>query len=415
MKGYHLILLGFGLATVLMAYVPIISEKLKITYTLPMLVIGASLFYLGVPVDWPSPFWEHKWVKVVTELIVILSLMGAGLKIGFRYSAKHWKNPLRLIGITMPIYILAIFLIFFYVVGLDGASSLLLAAVCAPTDPVMATDMQLEGEGGGSDEKKNTGLRYLLTSEAGLNDGMAFPFVYLAILWSTAGDIQGVDFWEWTSFYLLYKIVVGILIGSAFGLLYSYSVHKLHSNVMKMPLSGFVAIALAVASFALAETASAYGFMSVFFTGLFAQYHHHKKSKDSSKDEMLFYSEETEKLLMVVWVLLFGGFLANGILLETGLMGFGAALVIVLLFRPMAAILAVFRADFSLRKKWAVAFFGIKGIGSFFYLAYALGEGQFNAEAQLYSVVSWVVLVSIVVHGLSGPRVIAYFERNDPG
>lgn len=413
MSAYHLILLAFGLATVLMAYVPIVSEKLKITYTLPMLCIGSLLYYLGVPIDWPEYFWEHEWVKVVTELIVILSLMGAGLKIGLRYGKEHWRLPLRLIHTAMPLYIVAIFSGAFFIVGLDGPSSLLLAAVCAPTDPVMATDMQLEGDG--SEGKKNTGLRYLLTAEAGLNDGMAFPFVYLAILWSNNGSIGDVDLWEWSGFYILFKIIVGVIIGSTFGYLYSRSVQWLHSDIMDKALSGFVAVALAVASFALAESAQSYGFLSVFFTGLFAQYHNHTTAKNSPKGDMLLFSEETEKLLMVVWILLFGGFLANGILWEVGYYHIVFALAIVLVLRPVSGILSLIGTRFSPRKKWAVAFFGIKGIGSFFYLAYALGEGSFGRPVELYALVSWIVLISIIVHGLTGPRVIAYFKRNDPG
>ena len=413
MSDYHLILLGFGFATVLMAYVPIVSKKLKITFTLPMLVIGVLLYYVGVPINWPYPFWTHKWVKVVTELIVILSLMGAGLKIGFRYGKTHWRLPLRMIHTAMPIYMLAIFIIGYYVVGFDGPASLLLAAVCAPTDPVMATDMQLKNEG--STEDKNTGLRYLLTAEAGLNDGMAFPFVYLAILWANAGDASSIDLWEWSYFHLTYKIVVGILIGSIFGYLYSISVQRLHSKVMNKALSGFVAIALAVASFGLAEIAQAYGFLSVFFTGLFSQYHHHTTAKDSPKTEMLLYSEETEKLLMVLWILLFGGFLAHGILGEISYVHILFAVCIVIVLRPISGILALIGTKLSVRKEWAAAFFGIKGIGSFFYLAYALEEGNFSTETELYAMVSWVVLLSVVIHGLTGPRVINYFQRNNPG
>lgn len=415
MTDYHLILLGFGLATVGMAYMPILAKKIKVTYTLPMLLIGVALFYLGVPVDWPQPFWEHEWVKVVTELIVILSLMTAGLKIGFRYGKEHWKNPLRLIYITMPLYIIGIFVLAYYVLGFDGPSSLLLAAVCAPTDPVMATDLQLESDNTDSVEKKNTGLRYLLTAEAGLNDGMAFPFVYMAILWSGTSSFGNVDMWEWTSFYFLYKIIAGIVVGSIFGFLYSYSLKRLDGEAMDKALSGFVGLALAAASFAIAETASSYGFLSVFFTGLFAQYHNHKEKKDIPKGELLLYSEETEKLLMVLWVLLFGGFLATGILRDTDYLGFAAALVIVLLLRPLFGMAALYPLDYSVRKKWAAAFFGIKGIGSFFYLSFALGEGSFTSEIELYALVSWVVLISIVLHGLTGPRVISYFEKHDPG
>ncbi|MDX1470846.1 MAG: cation:proton antiporter [Flavobacteriaceae bacterium] len=413
MKDYFLILLGFGAATVLMAYIPIFAEKLKITFTLPVLILGVLLFYIGIPINWPEPLWDNEWVKIITELIVVISLMGAGLKIGFRYSREHWRKPLKLIHTTMPLYILGIFILAYYLLGLDGPVSLLLAAVCAPTDPVMATEMQIEDKGEAKD--KNTGLRYLLTAEAGLNDGMAFPFVFLAILWSKASNFSQIDFSEWVFFYLIYKIVIGIIIGSVLGYLYSLSIDNIDTKKYNKILSGFVAIALAITSFALAEMASGYGFLSAFFTGLFAQYHNHKYNRDHSKTEMVIFTQEMEKVLVVLWTLLFGGFIASGILGYTDIWGIVLALAIILVLRPLAGILGMFKTDYTKKKKWAVAFFGIKGIGSFFYLSFAFTEQSFNSSLELYAIVSWVVLFSIVIHGLTGPRVISYFEKHNPG
>lgn len=413
MKDYHLILLAFGTATVLMAYIPIFSEKIKVSFTLPVLLLGVAIFYFGIPVDWPEPIWSNKWVKVITELIVVISLMGAGLKIGFRYSKEHWRKPLRLIHTTMPIYIVGIFVITYFLLGLDAASSMLLAAVCAPTDPVMATEMQIEDKG--EVKEKNTGLRYMLTAEAGLNDGMAFPFIFLAILWAKAGNFDQIDFSEWVFFYFFYKIIIGIIIGSLLGYIYSLSINKVDSEKYNKILSGFVAIALAVTSFALAEVASGYGFLSAFFTGLFAQYHNHQRKKDHPKTEMVLFTQEKEKLLVVLWTLLFGGFIATGILGYTDVWGVLLALVIIIVLRPLAGILGIFRTSYTNKKKWAVAFFGIKGIGSFFYLSFALTQQSFSSSLELYAIVSWVVLFSIVIHGFTGPRVISYFEKNDPG
>ena len=410
MSQYIAILLGFGLAMVSMAYIPILSRKLKVTYSLPILVMGVLLYYLGVPLEWPEVVWDNKWVKVITEIIVIISLMAAGLKIGFRYGRDHWKNPLRLIHTTMPLYMLGIFLLAHYLIGMDGPTSLLLAAVCAPTDPVMASELQLEEHG--TDAERNTGMRYVLTAEAGLNDGMAFPFIYLAILWNNS---VGVDMWEWTGHYLIYKILIGSAIGCLFGYVYSWSIKLWGSNSTFSTISGFVAIALAVGSFALAEAASGYGFLSAFFTGLFAQYHNHKQKDNHSKREMVVFTEETEKFLTIIFILLFGGLLANGLLGHTNATGILVAVLIVTVLRPLSGFLGMLRSNYATRKKWAIAFFGIKGIGSFFYLAYALTQSKFGAENELYSITAWVVLISVVLHGLTGLRAISYFERNDPG
>jgi len=408
MNQYIAILLCFGLSMVSMAYIPILSRKLKITYTLPILVVGVLLYQLGVPLQWPEVVWDNKWVKVFTEIIVIISLMGAGLKIGFRYGRDHWKNPLRLIHTTMPLYMVGIFLLAHYLIGMDGPTSLLLAAVCAPTDPVMASELQLEKHG--TDAKRNTGMRYVLTAEAGLNDGMAFPFVFMAVLWNDGG---GLDLWEWTGYYLLFKILIGAAIGCIFGYLYSWSIKLWGSDRTYSTISGFVAVALAVASFALAEAASGYGFLSAFFTGLFAQYHNHTKKDDHSKKEMVVFIEETEKFLTIIFILLFGGLLANGLLDHSSGMGALVALLIVVVLRPLTGFLGMARSNYGSYEKWAIAFFGIKGIGSFFYLAYALTQSEFRAANELYSITAWVVLVSVVVHGLTGLRAISYFQSNN--
>lgn len=346
-------------------------------------------------------------------MVVVLSLMGAGLKLGFRYTRKHWKDPLRLIHTTMPLYILGIFLLAHFGLGLGGPESLLIAAVCAPTDPVMATEMQLQDEE--NKNGRNTGLRYMLTAEAGLNDGLAFPFVFLAIMWSKAAGFAEVDFLRWTSYYLVYKIMAGIAIGSLIGLCYSWLLEQFPREGKKIPLSGFMGIALAITSFAVAETASAYGFLSAFFTGLFAQYHLHRDGGDHSKSEMLHYIEETEKFLIVVFILVFGGFLANGILGRTTIAGIAFAFIVIFLLRPLAGIASLVGANFGARKKWAIAFFGIKSIGSIFYLSFGLMEGNFERTDEIYAIVCWVILFSIVVHGATGPRAIEFFERNNPG
>ncbi|QLG46514.1 cation:proton antiporter [Costertonia aggregata] len=413
MKKYVYILFAFGFAAALMAYLPILAKRLKISYTLPLLCIGMLFFYLGVPVDWPEPFWEHNWVKVITKIIVIISLMGAGLKIGMRYGFRHWRNPLRLIHTSMPLYILGIFLIAKFLLDFDGASALLLAAVCSPTDPVLAADLQLQEDELDSD--KNTGMRYLLTAEAGLNDGLAFPFVFLAILWAKAGRFSEVDLAHWLGFYLLYKIMLGVLVGSLLGYLYSLSIKKINSFHYEKVLSGFVGIALAFFSFALVEVLNGYGFIAVFFTGLLAQYHNHKEKTSYEKQEILVFNEEIEKFLIVLWTLLFGGFLASGILKNMDVAAVLLPLFLILCLRPISGWLGLLGTTFTEKKKWAIGFFGIKGVGSFFYLAYALHETNFAKSREIYAMVSLMVLISIVVHGFFGPKAVAYFKKRNPG
>ena len=396
-----------------MAYIPILAERLKIAYTLPIFLVGVVFYYLGVPIPWQAAMWEHGTVVVVTEVIVIISLMGAGLKIGLRYSFGHWRNPLRLIHTSMPLYMLVIFGIALFILQIDVASSILLAAVCAPTDPVLASDLELDEDE--LETNKNTGMRYLLTAEAGINDGLAFPFVFLAILWSKTMGHESVDLIHWLTFHMGYKIIVGVLIGGVLGYLYSLSIKKATHPQMTKVLSGFVGVALAFLAFALAEMAHGYGFLATFFAGLFAQYHKHTKGTSHVKDEIFVFNKELEKFLIVLWTAVFGGFLVSGILQMATLLHWGVALFLIMVLRPVTGRIGLTGTNFTEKKKWAIGFFGIKGVGSFFYLAYALKNGNFTDEGQLYVMVTLLVALSIVVHGASGPRVVAYFKRNNPG
>ncbi|RMB59453.1 sodium:proton antiporter [Dokdonia sinensis] len=412
-EPYFLILAVVGLSVVLMAFLPIVGEKLRISYTIPLLLFGMILYSVGIPITWPDPLWPWEWTKILTELVVVISLMGAGLKIGHRYTWNDWKKPFRLVLITMPLFMILVFGIAHFVLGLNMALSVLLAAVLAPTDPVLASELQLEKHQ--DMHEKNTGLRFTLTGEAGINDGLAFPFVYLAILLSKIDTGVPFDWWEWSWFYVAYKLAGGILIGSLIGWLFSTALKQLDKERQNEILNGFVAVALTLFSYGVAEIALTYGFMSVFFTGIFIQYYRTKKDEDPHPDsnKMLLFVSESEKLLIVLWTILFGGAIMSGLL---GLVGWIEALIalgIVLIIRPLFGYIALFGTDLGKHKRMAIGFFGIKGIGTLFYLSYAYLNGNFNFNEQVVGIVSYVLLFSILIHGLTSPSVIAYFKNKN--
>ncbi|RDK85463.1 cation:proton antiporter [Marinirhabdus gelatinilytica] len=412
-SDYFLALAYVGFAISLMAFIPIYTKKIKITYIIPLLVMGAVIYWLEAPLPWPDPLWEFNFGKIVTEVIVIISLMTAGLKVGTNYTWGHWKKPLSLIVITMPLFMVAVFCLAHFVLGLHGAASLLLAAVLAPTDPVLASELQLE-EHQDLDEK-NTGLRYTLTAEAGINDGLAFPFVFLAILLSESGSLAEIDWWHFAWYYVLFKIVVGLMVGAVIGFIYSYAVSFHTDREKKYILKGFIALALTFFSYGLAEGFGTYGFLSVFATGVFMQYYRPADTDKNINTTMVHFIEETEKLLVALWTIFFGGAVMSGILSFTDWRGMLVALAIVVVVRPLFGYLAMATTNFSTAKKWAIGFFGIKGIGSFFYLSFALMHGTFEGYRELFGIVSYVVLFSIVIHGLTSLRVIDYFKRNNKG
>lgn len=399
--------LGFAIS--LIAFLPIYSRKLKITYIIPLLILGMILYLLKAPLPWPNPIWSFEAGKMITEAIVIISLMTAGLKIGTNYTWQDWKKPLSLIVITMPLFMLSIFLISYHILGFGGPVSLLLAAVLAPTDPVLANDIQLEDH---QDEKKrNVGLRYTLTAEAGINDGIAFPFVFLAIIWSHSADFASIDFTNFIWYYLFYKMIVGVLIGAAIGFGYSYFIHIHNDRNTSKILGGFIAVSLTFLSYGLAEIAHTYGFLSVFATGIMIQYFQKNKAEERMENKMLDFVEETEKLLIVMWTIFFGGSLLSGILSYTNIWGIIFSFSVVLILRPIFGYLAMLTTDFSKEKKWFIGFLGVRGIGSFFYLSFALMHGKFENYDQLFGIVSYIVLFSIIIHGFSSLRILEYFNR----
>ena len=407
-QPYFIAMAYLGFAISIVAFLPLYTKRIKITYIIPLLFLGMVMYLLGAPLPWPDPFWDLDTTKIITEAIVIISLMTAGLKIGTQYKWKEWKRPFLLIVITMPLFMLAIFLVSYYGLGLNGPVSLLLAAVLAPTDPVLASEIQLKEHQ--HEDHKETGMQFTLTAEAGMNDGLAFPFVFLAILWSKANSYVEIDWPHFFGYYMLYKIVGGLLIGAIIGYFYSSFTAYHEKQEKKFILSGFIAIALTFLSYGFAEILGTYGFLSVFATGLFLQYHRPKNENEDLEDLMLPFIEEIEKIMVVLWTIFFGGSLLSGILSYTDIWGILMSLAIVLIIRPILGYLAMLLTSYSNKKKWAIGFFGIKGIGSFFYLFFALSMGNFEKYESLYGIVSYTVLFSIIIHGLTSLRVLNYFN-----
>ena len=409
--SYIAVMCYLGLAISMMAFLPIYTKKLKITYIIPLLLLGAVLYLVESPLPWPDPLWNFKVGTIVSEVIVIISLMTAGLKIGVRYSKNDWKKPLLLLLVTMPIFVIVIFMIAHYILQINGPLSLLLAAVLAPTDPVLASEIQLKEHKTSSN--KNKGFRYILTAEAGLNDGLAFPLVFLAILWSQATSFDTIDWVHFFSFYVMYKIVIGLLIGGLIGFIVSKLIYTHNIEQQATIIKGFLALSLTFFSYGLGEMLHSYGFLSVFATGIFLRIRKPEAPEKNSDHKILNYIEETEKFLVSLWVIFFGGALLSGILSFTNWQGVVLALLTVLVIRPVTGYLGVFKLKESFTKKSIISFLGVKGIGSFFYLSYAVKNGNFYDYKPLFGIVSYVVLFSIIIHGLTSIRLVDYLTQKE--
>lgn len=408
MENHYLILTSLGFATLVMAWLPSISKKIKISFPIILLLIGFLLFWLKAPLGWPDPLWSDSGLTYFSEAIVIIALMGAGLKIGSVFSFSSWKRPLLLVFITMPLGIAAAYFLGVYFLALSVPSALLLAAILAPTDPVLAAEVQLDEPTREKEPKDKR--RFTLTTEAGLNDGMAFPFTYLAVMVAQAGGWAALNFSNWFWDKLLLKIIIGVIAGIIIGRVIGYLLDRLHVVTGVKTFDGFVSLSLTFTSYGLTELLHGYGFLAVFFVGLTMRYY--ERISGDYKKKMHDFIHEIERLLLTVWIILFGGSLMNGILNLTDWRGIVFALVLILIIRPLTGMIGLAGVDDPIRSKLAVSFLGIRGIGSVFYLAWAFVQyDNFENKNELYGITAYVILISIILHGITAPSIINYFEK----
>ncbi len=408
MNEHYLILASLGVATLIMAWLPSLSKKIKISFPIILLLIGFALFAIGAPLAWPDPLWNDVHLMYFSEAIVIIALMGAGLKIGSVFSYSAWKRPLMLVFVTMPIAMAAAYFLGIYFLALSVPSALLLAAILAPTDPVLAAEVQLEEPT--REEEPEDKRRFTLTTEAGLNDGMAYPFTWLAVMVAQAGGWATLNFSDWFWDKLLLKIIIGVFLGIVIGRLIGFLLDRIHKNTGIKTFDGFVSLSLTFTTYGVTEILHGYGFLAVFFVGLTLRYY--EKIAGDYKKKMHDFIHEIERLLLVVWIILFGGSLLNGILSLTDWKGVVFALLFILVIRPLAGLIGLIGFKDSFRTKLAISFLGIRGIGSAFYLAWAFVQyDHFDHKFELYAITAYVILISIVLHGFTAPSIIDYFSK----
>jgi NhaP-type Na+/H+ or K+/H+ antiporter len=388
--SYFLLLAVFGVVVLLTAWLPLILKDLPLS--LPMVCIGiGGLLVLSPfsPIVGVNPLENRQLTERLTEFVVIVSLMGAGLKLDRPVSWRGWGSTWRLLGIAMPLTIAAIALLGWAVLGLGIAAAFLLGAALAPTDPVLASDVQVGPPQSGKEDE----VRFALTSEAGLNDGAAFPFVYLAIAIALSQGSGGRPFLaDWVLIDVIWKVVAGVAIGWVGGKAMGFLVFRLPNRTgLSETRDGFVALGITCLAYGTTELANGYGFLAVFVSALalrsVERRHHYHENLHT-------FAEQIERLVMMILLVCFGAAIAEGSI-------FGAlswpviAVTALVLFvvRPLAGYPA------SSPAKAAIAFFGIRGLGSFYYVAYALGQAEFEGTPIVWVTVCSVVLVSIVIHG----------------
>jgi NhaP-type Na+/H+ or K+/H+ antiporter len=358
-------------------------KRLPLSDAIIYLFVGVILGPYGVKLIQERPgaeFLEH-----VTEFVVLVSLFGCGLRINRPLNLGAWNSTIRLIGFLMPISIFAVAAVGHWLLGIGWGAAILLGAILAPTDPVLASEVQI------SDVEDQDELRFGLTSEGGLNDALAFPFVYFGLHWLEDNNWQN-WFKQWVAVDLIWAIAAGIIMGIVVAKTVVWIDHYLQDfRPVDEIREDFVALSTILLTYSLTELVNGYGFLAVFVAGLVIKNGYYREKHLSQ----LMFTEQIEKF-------------AGQALLVAGLL--------LLLIRPIGAWISTIGVQFHPAKRWLMGWFGIRGVGSLYYLFYALGKGL---KGELGEQIAWItyitVVISVVVHGISSTPLMNWYERHIKG
>jgi NhaP-type Na+/H+ or K+/H+ antiporter len=391
----------------LVSWAPVGLRRLPLTLAILCVALGVLVFSTGLLAFNPDPRTWDTATERLTELVVIISLMGAGLKIDRPPGWRAWSTTWRLLIVAMPLTIAATAWLGWAGLGFSLAMAVLFGASMAPTDPVLAADVQCGPPRSGDEDE----VRFGLTSEAGLNDALAFPFVHLAILAAAGGLASQAALVDWFTVKVGWKLIAGLGAGWLVGRVLGYFLFRSRRSLSRLG-DGLIALAATLIAYALTELVHGYGFLAVFVCALMI--------RDSERDhafhqEMHDFSDQIERLLMMLLLVLFGGALANGLLASLTWTDALVGLAVVFVVRPVAGLLSMTGSGQPLRERLLLAFLGIRGVGSVYYLAYGINHGDFGNSERLWAVVGFIIVLSIVVHGVTATPLMARLARRRQG
>jgi NhaP-type Na+/H+ or K+/H+ antiporter len=380
-------------------------------YSLLGLVVAGAVHVLGI--EWLRAEEDLAVIEHVTEAAVVVTLYATGLQIDRELRVVAWRSVLLLLCVVMPVTIAAVALLGMGLLGLSLGAAIVLGAALAPTDPVLAGDVGVGPPG--EDEPE---ARFSLTAEASFNDGLAFPFVLAGLAIASDGGTGWIG--SWALLDVAYKVVVGVVVGVVMGRVAAQTVLPLRQqDRMGNDLDGWLAVAVALAVYGAAQVLSSYGFLAAICAGLaFRRYEHDHESHA----ELHAGAQRIVQLLELGTIVLVMSMVSITGLGVPGWQGWLVGVLLVFVVRPAAAT-AVLRPRWlaSPEERGFVAFYGVRGLGSIYYVAAAIGTGILSAgEARtiLWTVLA-AVLVSVLVHGVTANAGIKGLEyraqADEPG
>lgn len=410
-----------------------VLKRLPVTGAVLYLVIGVVVGPVGLGLVRLDPIRDAGLLELLSELAVIVSLFTAGLKLRAPIVSRRWRRPIRLAFVSMTVTVVLIAFAGTYFLGLPLAAAVILGAILAPTDPVLASDVQVE------DPSDTDELRFSLTAEAGFNDGSAFPFLMLGL--GLFGLHELGEFGaRWLVLDVAWAAAGGLAVGAALGTIVGRIVlHLRRTHQEAVGLDEFLCLGLIGLSYGVALMLGTYAFLAVFAAGLAVRRIERQATNEAVEperladvvrgptggdplkaavdeiggpafmaSELLTFNERLERIGEVAIVVIIGALLATTPF-PPELVWFAPVLFLVI--RP-AAVLAGLVGSGTPRALLAlIGWFGIRGIGSLYYLSFAIVHGvDAEVSQRLVELTMWIVAISIVVHGLSVAPLMHRYE-----
>jgi len=389
----HILMAAVGAAVFVAYFLPRLPFLRATSSSALLMLLGLLTFSLipGMPAALDPTAAPQLW-EITSEIAVIVVLFATGLRIDNVSSWARWRPTVRMLLIAMPLTIAALALLGWALAGMTVAGAVLLGAVLAPTDPVLAGDVQVGPPLEGGEHP----VRFTLTAEAGLNDGLAFPFVYLGLIIAAQGADPSNWLVEWVLRDVIYRIAVGAAVGAVVGWLLGRSLFSAWgSRAIEKSGPGVLALGAVLLCYGVVELVEGYGFIGAFVAGLACRrvqerHHFHKR--------LHAFSEAVEHAMTAILLLMLGSILPSlwhVLDWRHTVIGFGLLLVI----RPLVGWLALLGTKMPPGDRLIVGFFGVRGIGSVYYVGYATGHMEFVNEDALWALVAYTIFASAIIHG----------------
>ena len=425
MSDHQLFTLSFIVVGVLLIVMTMTSSfiaRLPLSAAMLYLAVGVGIGPAGLGLLVLDPLRDAGLLERLTEIAGLISLFTAGLKLELPLSDRRWRIPVQLASVSMVLTVAAITALGVWVMGLSLGAAVLLGAILAPTDPVLASDVQV------ADPGDRDRLRFGLTGEGGLNDGTAFPCVMLGLGLLSLHDL-GAGGWRWWAVDVVWAVVGGLGLGYLLGALVGRAILYLRTHHREaLGSDEFIALGLIALAYGLALLCHTYGFLAVFAAGLALRQIDGSspapasttavgQTADAAPAHMMQavqrFNAQLERFAEVGIVLAVGALLAV-VEFRSEVVWFIPVLFLVV--RPVAVYFGLLGTRVKPSQRRLIAWFGIRGIGSVYYLMYAITHELDPALAsRLLSITLAVVVASVLAHGVSVTPLMRRYEQRKAG